>query len=136
MILEIVCIALFIGSIYVGIKDKFSAFSMLSIAFFGTWLLQILVQIPYLYPINSIIILGMVISTIRSRIYMALLPLLFLRLSQILHIQGKYVSLLIMVILFGLIITYLIISERKLFKDGRLLLAIGAFAIEVLNYFI
>jgi len=70
----------------------------------------------------------------RDRVFTLVVPVFLLRVSQILHLEEKLVTLMIMALVFLVILGFLLVSKRELNKS-YLALCVGAFAIEVWSYF-
>ncbi|MEQ8905481.1 hypothetical protein [Ekhidna sp.] len=101
--------------------------------FYLTWALNLLLGLPYLFYFNTAFIAWLVLEAVKEKTLLIIAPLFILRLSQLLNIQGKYLMLISMCVIFILILGYLLIYRKKT-NVIYLILSVIAYTIEVFGY--
>lgn len=134
MILQLLSWLFFGYSFYFLVKEK-KIYGVVPCLYFLSYALSTMINIPYLFYFNTLMVVFLLLLVIKERIFLLTLPLLILRLSQLFHMPGMHITLIICLFIFILIISIFLFRRKISLISSNFLIAIGAILIETVNYF-
>lgn len=131
MAIQIICSIFLIYGLSLCFKRKFDTYSIAVVLFWTSWLLSFFMSLPYLFLVNTILLFSLMIW-MKNYHFTLLIPVAVLRLSQILNMPAKYITMISMCLIFILILLFLI-RKRKNINWDYIIVAIGTISIELMN---